>query len=187
MMNIGAITAVLVAMSVPCAAQGSRTSFSVMHEYVAADQVALHVPIPGNLQADQAYRVLLESMLERSPTFRRQCQRLASTPHLTVRLNPSGSFWTRGARALTRFARGASGGLDAEISLARGEDEVELIAHEIEHVIEQIDEIDLSSLAALHDTGVRQTLYAGASFETSRAAQTGLRVAREVRDARKGD
>jgi hypothetical protein len=136
---------------------------------------------------DQIYRPLLEWMLERSPTFRRQCLRVASSPQLTVRLNPSGSVWTRGARALTRFVRGTGGGLDAEIYLTRFDDDVELIAHEMEHVIEQLDEIDLSSLAELHDTGVRQSLSAGATFETTRAAQTGLRVAREVREARRGD
>ena len=186
-MNICAITAALVAMSVPCLAQGSRTSFSVMREYVAADQVALHVPIPDNVHADDSYRALLGSMLERSPTFRRQCQRLASNPRVSVRFKPPAAAWARGARGLTHFVREAKGGLDAEITLARGEDEVELIAHEIEHVIEQLDGIDLSSLAGLRGTGVHQTLYAGDAFETTRAERMGLRVAREFRDARKGD
>ena len=117
-MKIGAITCALVTLSLPAFAQGSRTSLGVMHEYVAADLVSLHVPIPDNLQVDVAYRPLLEWMLERSPTFRRQCVRVASNPRLTVRLYPSGSFWTRGARALTRFVRGTGGGLDAEIYLA---------------------------------------------------------------------
>jgi hypothetical protein len=158
-----------------------------MHHYIAADLVALHVPIPDNLEVDPTYRPLLEWMLERSPTFRRQCLRVAGSSALTVRLYPSGSFWTRGARAITQFVRGAGGGMDAEIYLTRLDDEVELIAHEIEHVIEQLDEVDLSSLAELPDTGVHQTLSAGATFETSRAAQTGLRVAREVRETRRTD
>jgi len=186
-MNIRAITCVLFAMSAPCAAQGSRTSLTVMQEYVPAALVSDHVAIPDNLQVDPIYRPLLESMLEGSVTFRRQCVRLASERQLTVRLHPSGSFWTRGARALTEVVRGAGGTLEAEIVLARFDDEVELIPHEIEHVIEQLDRIDLSSMAQLPDTGVRHTVSADGAFETSRAAQTGLRVAREVREARRGD
>jgi hypothetical protein len=158
-----------------------------MQEYVPAALISEHVGIPDNLQADADYRVLLGLMLEGSPTFRRQCLRLASEPGLVVRIHPSGSFWTRGARALTHVIRGAGGGVTAEIYLTRFDDEVELIAHEIEHVIEQLDRVDLSAMAGRSDTGVHHTLAAEATFETSRASQTGLRVAREVRETRKGD
>jgi hypothetical protein len=99
----------------------------------------------------------------------------------------SGMFSTRGGRALTRLSRQADGSLHAEISVGRFDDDVELIAHEIEHVIEQLDEIDLSSLAALPGTGVHRTSLTDEIFETSRAAQTGVRVAREVRETRKTD
>ena len=185
-MNIRAITCLLMAMSVPCFAQSARTSSTVTQEYVAADLVALDVPIPDNLQVDAAYRPLLQWMLERSATFRRQCLRVAGNPRLTVRLYPPGTSWTRGARALTRFDRTADA-LVAEIHLSRLNDEVELIAHEIEHVIEQLDEVDLHSLAELPGTGVHQTLSTGETFETSRAAQVGLRVAREVRNNPRAD
>jgi len=126
-------------------------------------------------------------MLERSATFRRQMLRVAGNPHLIVHLHLHGASWTGGARAFTRFVRTAGGGLEADISLTRFDDDVELIAHEMEHVIEQLDEVDLSSLAGLRDTGVSQSGPVGETFETTRAAQTGLRVAREVREARRGD
>jgi len=186
MMNIRALTFVFVAMSVPCFAQDSRTSSTVTQEYVAADLVALDVPIPENLQVDPSYRPLLQWMLERSPTFRRQCLRVAGNTKLTVRLFPSGPFWTHGARAVTRFDR-TRAGLVAEIHLSRFDDEVELIAHELEHVIEQLDEVDLSSLAELPGTGVHQVMSGSDTFETSRAAQVGLRVAREVRNNSRAD
>jgi hypothetical protein len=187
MMNFSAVTCVLVTISVPCFAQGSRTSFSVTRQYVAADLVSNHVAIPDNLHVDAMYRPLLESMLERSPTFRRQCLRVASDPRLTVHLYPAGSTWTRGARAITHFVRGTGGGLDAEIYLTRLDDHVELIAHELEHVIEQLDQVDLSFRASLPDTGVSQSLSSDATFETTRAAQVGLRVAREVREIPMGN
>ena len=186
MMNICAITCLLVAMSVPCLAQSSRTSSTVTQEYVAGSLVTLDVPIPENLQVEAAHRPLLQWMLERSSTFRRQCLRVAGNSKLTVRLHSSGTFWTRGARALTRFDRTA-GGLVAEIYLAGLIDDVELIAHEIEHVIEQLDDVDLSSLAEHPGTGVHHTLSAGETFETLRASQVGLRVAREVRNNPRAD
>jgi hypothetical protein len=56
---------------------------------------------------------------------------------------------------------------------------VELVAHELEHVIEQLDRIDLPSKAALPDSGVHSL--AGNMFETTRATRVGLKVAQEVR------
>ena len=159
-------------------------------EYVAADLVSARVDIPGNLQLEPMYRPLIASMLERSATFRRQCLRLGGDPGVTVHLFPLGVFWTRGARALSRITRDSHGDLHADIFLGGVDDRVELIAHEFEHVIEQLDQIDLSSKAALPDTGVRATVSTGELFETTRATLTGLRVAREfreVRTVRKGD
>jgi hypothetical protein len=187
MKQIGAITFVLLMMAVPAVAQSSRTSLTVMHKYVAADLLPPVVPIPDNFQFDPGYRALLESMLDRSPTFRRQCLRVANDPTLTVRLHPAGSVWTRGARALGHMVRGSGGGLVADIYLTRSADDVEMIAHEVEHVIEQLDQIDLSSRAARRDTGVHRTLPDGDTFETTRAMHTGLKVAREVRGPVRAD
>jgi hypothetical protein len=182
-MKIGAITCVLVALSLPALAQDSRSSLTVMREYIAADQVPNFVAVPDNLLSDLAYRALLQSMLDRSPTFRRQCLRLANDPRMTVHLHPGGTFWTRGARAVSRIVRKPDGAMDADIYLSKLDDDVELIAHELEHVIEQLDHIDLESRASLPETGVHHTLSKGSTFETARAAQVGLRVAREVRAA----
>src|SRR4029453_3125811 len=56
---------------------------------------------------------------------------------------------------------------------------VELIAHEIEHVIEQLDGIVLSERADARTTGE-----AGSAYESGRAIERGRLVAREVRDSR---
>jgi hypothetical protein len=55
----------------------------------------------------------------------------------------------------------------------------ELIAHEIEHVIEQIDGVDLRVQSLLPGTGVRSCM--DGSFETVRAVRVGRRVAQETR------
>ena len=54
----------------------------------------------------------------------------------------------------------------------------ELIAHEFEHIIEQLDGVDLAIMSRLRSTGVKRVGEVDA-FETRRAIVTGLRVARE--------
>jgi hypothetical protein len=54
----------------------------------------------------------------------------------------------------------------------------ELLAHELEHVLEQVEGIDLDALA---EEGEARRLSDG-SFETARAVQAGRRVAAEVID-----
>jgi hypothetical protein len=187
MMNIArtawicGITFALVAGSSSASAQPSRLSSTAIHEYDAADSLSVDVAIPSNLQFGPAYRALVESMLHRSSTFRRQCARIAAEPQLTVRLQPAAAFWTHGARAMTKFVRQRDGRILADVYLTERDDHVELIAHEFEHVIEQLDEIDLPSKALVHDSGVFQTGSEGGMFETVRASRVGLIVAREVR------
>ena len=57
----------------------------------------------------------------------------------------------------------------------------ELIAHEFEHIIEQLDGVDLAARAALPNTGVTAFGHAADMFETTRAQRTGLKVVSELR------
>ena len=59
----------------------------------------------------------------------------------------------------------------------------ELIAHEFEHIIEQLDGVDLAIMSRLRSTGVKRVNEVDA-FETRRAIVTGLRVARGIGDRR---
>jgi hypothetical protein len=61
-------------------------------------------------------------------------------------------------------------------------DFMELLAHELEHVIEQLDGIDLAAKAALARSGVRTCV--DGTFETNRAARVGSLVAVEARAGR---
>ena len=61
-------------------------------------------------------------------------------------------------------------------------DFTELLAHELEHVIEQLDGIDLAAKAAVANSGVRSCT--DGTFETSRAVRIGTVVALEARDRR---
>ena len=164
----------------PAVAQ-SRIASDAVHEYVAASSVSDAVALPPNLVTSPIYRQVLESMIRLSPTFRRQCLRIAAERPLTIALQSVPSVWLHGNRAMTHIVRQSNGTLTATIGINPLENQIELIAHEIEHIIEQLDEIDLPSRAALPNTGVHAIDANGVLFETARAVQIGLRVLNECR------
>jgi hypothetical protein len=53
-----------------------------------------------------------------------------------------------------------------------------MLAHEFEHILEQIEGLDLLSLSRVKGSGVREVEYA--VFETDRAQAAGEAVAEEV-------
>lgn len=159
----------------------ARTSFTSVHQYVAAEAVPRQLAAPPNLIVADIYRPLLESMLRDSPTFRRQCIRIAGetalTVHLAIRPPPRRSD----IRAITRMTRKPNGALTAFVDIGALDNTVELIAHEFEHIIEQLDGVDLAARAALPHTGVSVVGPVTDVFETKRARLIGLKVASEVR------
>ena len=120
-------------------------------------------------------------MLRGSPTFRRQCLRIAAETSLTVQLRMNPHALRSDARATTRMTRNALGDLVAIVEIAPLRDTQELIAHEFEHIIEQLDGIDLAAHAARSRTGVSEIGSAGGLFETVRAQRMGLKVVSELR------
>jgi hypothetical protein len=87
----------------------------------------------------------------------------------------------RGARARTHIVRSAPGRLSAAIDVPALDDDVELIGHELEHIIEQLDEIDLMTAAKRTNSGVMLSAQDRPVFETRRAIWIGQLVAQEVR------
>jgi Tol biopolymer transport system component len=136
--------------------------------------------LPSNLTAGAVFRPALERMWQSSGTFRRQCGRLSAAPQLQVNLlmeelarRPS----SYRARAAMKRQSGAL--VSVHIHLTRFEDPIELIAHEIEHVIEQLEGVDLGAQAGTGNVWKRED----GAFETQRAIEVGRRVAREVNAA----
>lgn len=166
-----------------------RTSLGAAREYVPAEFVeAPRRTLPPNLLVPDVYRPLLQSMLRQSPTFARQCARIANSPQLTVTVEfatISGSRAAPPARAHARIMRHGAR-LNATIVIAQTTDVVELVAHEIEHVIEQLDGVNLPSKAQVPESGVRAIDRDAGVFETIRAHRIGLRVAEEHRRPRPG-
>ena len=158
-----------------------RSSMTSVREYVAAEAVPRQLTLPPNLVVSREYQSIVETMLHQSPTFRRQCVRIAGEPFVSVEVRLARPPWRLDARALTQIRRRDSGFLDAIIEIFPLQDSVELIAHELEHVIEQLDGVDLESRARLRDASVRVLLSHSRAFETVRARKVGLRVGTEVR------
>jgi hypothetical protein len=118
--------------------------------------------------------------LRLSPTFRRQCRRLAAARNLTVVIRLEELQRRPSFNARTAFAhRGHEESIAVEVFLQLSASAVEFIAHEIEHVIEQLDGVDLEAQLGSGNVWKRED----GAFETRRAVEVGRRVAREVRPA----
>ncbi|MEP6914003.1 MAG: hypothetical protein ABJC89_00085 [Acidobacteriota bacterium] len=139
------------------------------------------VTIPQNLIVPSTFRLVVDSMLRGSPTFRRQCLRLANASHITVTLEWYHPSAAEHLRARTMMSITADGRRAARVGIRPIDDPIELIAHEIEHVIEQLDGVDLHVLAAVPTSGVRGCDCRDETFETVRAVRAGLAAADEVR------
>jgi len=132
---------------------------------------------PSNLAAASVFQSFLDHMWRSSPTFNRQCRRLGAAQHLRVvlrleELQRRPSFYARtvlGRRDGVLFA--------ADVFLSPTPDAVEFIAHEVEHVLEQLDGVDLAAQVGSGNVWKRED----GAFETRRATDVGRRVAREVK------
>ena len=127
---------------------------------------------PGNLQAG-AYRTVVRDMWRDSPSFRRQCKLLADAPWLTVKIRGESGPSVSGVRARTEISLNPGRASLAAIVLMSPADTVELIAHEIEHVVEALEGVRLK------EHGCKGSSM-GHAHESCRAVEAGRRVAGEV-------
>jgi hypothetical protein len=138
--------------------------------------------IPPNLIVAPVFRGVVDSMLRGSATFRRQCSRIAHAPGMTIALDWFRPHATEHVRARTVLSTTPDGQRRATVGIRPLDDPIELIAHELEHVIEQLDAVDLHTLATVPESGVRKCDCEGqVLFETIRAIRAGRAAAEEVR------
>jgi hypothetical protein len=133
---------------------------------------------PETVQIDRAVLPRISEMLERSATFREQCRRLAGTRRLYIRVHVNGHLVGDRFRARTRIFRFESGVIIAEVELRTPWAPEEWIAHEFEHVLEQIERVPLVELAGKTGSVWRT---ADDMFESERAIRAGRAVLQEVR------
>ena len=108
--------------------------------------------------------------------FRRQCARLAAGIRLRVSLLPEylpDRTLASNARTVLRIQDGSL--VAALVHLNPSLNATELIAHELEHILEQLDGVNLQAQAG---NGVVWKSGDG-TFETRRAIEAGRRAARE--------
>ncbi len=136
--------------------------------------------LPANVQLLHSIEQAIQFIHDRSPIFRAQCARIAEAENLrvTVRIDPS---IPNRCRAFTIVQRRGHQ-IRAEVHLPPSTDHAELLAHEFEHILEQIDGLDLRRLARVKRSGVYQLEYA--VFETDRAQMAGRLVRAETRRSR---
>src|SRR5262245_52402060 len=170
-------------LGVGCLAEPAQQllALNTARPYLEEESAAADGPatLPPNVAIAEVFRPAVTAMLRNSATFRRQCGRIGRSSGLHVIIERSILQGAPGDSALTRVTRGAGGRLDAEVQIGSFGDAVTLIAHEFEHILEQLDEVDLSAMAARSGTGVRADSRFG-HFETERAVAAGKRVADEV-------
>ncbi|HEU4889949.1 MAG TPA: hypothetical protein VFT47_00270 [Vicinamibacterales bacterium] len=139
----------------------------------AVDPVGI---MPPETQVPGLCRQLLDDMWQGSPTFRRQWTRLAGARvRVSIVLNPMLSGWTRAHAQLSRTPD-----LRVQIYLPLvNRSAIESLAHEIEHVLEALDGVDLPEAVAQRVHGAT-AVGRPPAFETNRAKAIGRLVLSEV-------
>ncbi|HEU4387018.1 MAG TPA: hypothetical protein VFV34_04430 [Blastocatellia bacterium] len=134
------------------------------------------VSLPHNIVAPRMLKPLMLGMLRRSETFRRQCRLIAASPAaIEIRLVPK--YVVGRDRALSTVKKYQFGFTTVLVQIAAPCNCAELIGHEFEHVIEQIEGIDLPDLAERKGAGV--SVNDAGAYETDRARKAGRLVANE--------
>ena len=143
------------------------------------DAAASELARATSIQFAPELRSEVDDLLRRSPTFRAQYQRIAEAGSVVVGVNVDVRLCETSYRARTTFRRYQSGVIVAAVVIRPGAQRGEWIAHEFEHILEQLDGHNLPQLANSHATGV---WYSGSDvIETDRAIRAGRTVGDELR------
>lgn len=130
---------------------------------------------PCRLVLTSDLREFADRAWDHSATFRDQCRKLGAAGAVVI---VRSSRETRHARA--RIDVTGTGSTLARVRVRPGARAVELIAHELEHVLEHVEGVRFLMEARYPGSGVSLS---GDAFETRRAIDAGRRVDREVRVA----
>jgi hypothetical protein len=115
----------------------------------------------------------VEKSWRSSASFRRQCDALADKRAVAeLRLGAE----TSSSSARTRITD-ADGVVVGRVTVPLSADTIEFIAHELEHILERAEGVDLPRESERTGSGVWRSLE---GFETQRAIDKGRQVAREV-------
>jgi hypothetical protein len=130
------------------------------------------------IQVSREIRPQLQTMLRSSALFRAQYRRIADSRRVFVGVRVNAGLVESTIRARSIIRRYASGLIVAVVQLPPGRHE-ELIAHEFEHIIEQLDGQGLQWLARARTGEAWYTRQD--TIETRRAADAGRAVLNQLR------
>lgn len=136
--------------------------------------------LPINLRVPENMRPMLLRMLQSSPTFRRQIAVLAAKPSVRVSVNYGGMRGDRNYHALSTVRKHEWGAMMVDTTIFVPTDIAEIIAHELEHVCEQMEGVDLPALSRRKGVGVYNL---NGHYETVRAIRAGQDATREYQSA----
>jgi Tol biopolymer transport system component len=131
---------------------------------------------PQNIEVAPPLQPVLDRLWEVSPTFRRQCARIAAARDLTVRVLAEDRPRQPSIAARSVFSFRGVSLASAGVFVDPTPDAAQLLAHEFEHILEQLDGVNLVEHAG--NGAVWRS--ADNHFETQRAAEAGWRAAREL-------
>ena len=145
----------------------------------AQDAEGARAGVPHNIRVSPMLQPVFALLLQKSETFRRQCERIGRARHVRVSVTSTPPFREHSLpRARASITRHVHGLVKAVVEIPVSPDMVELLPHELEHVIEQIEGVNLAGLAAAGAGGVLEV--DPGIFETVRARSAGLAVMREL-------
>jgi hypothetical protein len=164
----------------PVVGDNAVTNAAMTHnsEHVEEDAAADTVPLelPRNLRVPSNMRSTLMRMLQRSPTFRRQIAALTRKPAVRMSVAYGGMRGDRHYHALSTVRKHEWGAMLVDTTIYVPTDLVEIIAHELEHVCEQMEGVDLPALSRRNGVGVYNL---NGHYETARAIRAGQNASRE--------
>jgi hypothetical protein len=137
--------------------------------------------LPSNLILSEDVKRIFERVWRKSPTLRDQCRRIARAPWARIRLcfvvKTSDRYY-----ALTTRTRYVDGPVTITVRIFVTGRYVEVLGHELEHVLEQIEGLDLEAQALKECSGVFRD--ENGFYETKRAVNAGRKVYTEYRGAK---
>lgn len=158
----------------------STGAFDALVPAIADEHSPLRDAAP-NIWMTRDLTAIVDELWRDSPTFRAQCARIGrARPGLQVAMAIDPwlrlSFNTRATATIRRYS---SGFTFVRVSLPVERSELEeLIPHELEHIIEYLEGIDLTGAAQTNRGGYYLT--SDRRVETDRAIAMGRRVRREL-------
>jgi hypothetical protein len=134
---------------------------------------------PSNIWVQPELRATMTALWRTSPTFRAQCEKIGAERRYHVHIVMDAAMvLSRRCRAQCTMRRFTTGLVMARIAVPDKQELHELIPHELEHVIEHIDGVDLRRALRTRGDGVFEA--GEGRLESARAINAGRKVRAEM-------